>query len=105
MKYFPLAILLQMVLSVSAQVAAPTQPDTTTQTPPAPVAIPQGSSKPQNYAIGARGADYRIWQNTAVTTNEDGETTTTTNSYTELESGMHRKAKDGSWIECTTEIS
>jgi hypothetical protein len=54
--------------------------------------------------VSERGANHRIWQQiTAVVTNELGEVTEQTSSYTELETGMHRWA-NGQWTEASADV-
>src|SRR5882762_3735139 len=56
------------------------------------------------YTVIERGVHQRVWQQIVWQTNALNQALATTNSYKELEIGMHRKGPEGEWIECSSEI-
>jgi hypothetical protein len=50
------------------------------------------------------GDHHRVWQSVTTETDEEGNVTYRTNSYTELETGMNVKQPDGSYVEASDEI-
>jgi len=61
-------------------------------------------AKAQIYSVAQRGNHHRIWQSTTSNTNALGKVFVVTNSYTELETGMHMRTANGQWVECDPEI-
>ena len=55
------------------------------------------------YSVSERGANHRVWQKVTLVTNEFEEVVGTTNSYTELETGMHYQ-ENGKWMESEAKI-
>lgn len=56
-----------------------------------------------DFVITERGAHHRVWAKVTVITNASGRVSYSTNSYTELETGMHF-LRDGQWVESRAEI-
>jgi len=59
---------------------------------------------PRVYTVIARGPNSRTWAAVTLQTNILGTTTSATNCYTELETGMHRMNSQGKWILSTDEV-
>jgi hypothetical protein len=57
-----------------------------------------------NFQVSARGANYRVLQRTTAQTNRLGHVHYQTNSYTELETGMHYRDDTGKWVESEATI-
>src|SRR6266542_3079982 len=53
--------------------------------------------------VSERGSHHRIWERITAVTNELGQVSAQTNSYTELETSMHRWA-NGQWVEASADI-
>jgi hypothetical protein len=64
------------------------------------VAQDQGTSP---YVVVERGDHHRLWQSVTTVTDARGKLHYRTNSYTELETGMHYQ-KDGQWLESKEEV-
>ncbi len=60
-----------------------------------PSPVPDSQSQTRNYSLAERGLNHRVWQKVTA----DG----ITNSYNELETGMHRLV-NGNYIECSPDI-
>jgi hypothetical protein len=56
-----------------------------------------------SYQIIERGPNHRIWRRVTLQTNELGRVRAVTNSYTELETGMHYK-REGQWVESEAKV-
>ena len=56
-----------------------------------------------DYSEAERGADYVVWQKLQQQTNASGRVITTTNSFTELATGMHFQ-QNGQWVDATANI-
>src|SRR6185503_18366299 len=55
------------------------------------------------YSVSERGVHHRVWQRVTWKTNDLGRVRGVTNSYTELETGMHYQ-KEGQWLESEAKI-
>ena len=54
----------------------------------------------QPFTIAERGPNHRVWEKVALVTDDAGNTSTVTNSYTELATGVHRlDAATGQWVD------
>src|SRR6266536_3970369 len=53
--------------------------------------------------VSQRGQHSRVWERITAVTNELGQVSAQTNSYTELETSMHRWA-NGQWVEASADI-
>jgi hypothetical protein len=62
------------------------------------------SSESISYQVVERDAHHRIVQAVVSMTNEFGESLLLTNSYTELETGMHWKNAEGQWVESQPQV-
>src|SRR5262245_38644029 len=93
-----LAVTIGLVLPaiLTAQQLSPTQS--------APAPVPDIRPAPSDYSIVERGPHHRIWQRVLLETNRLGKILATTNSYTELQTGMHWKNARGQWVESSTDI-
>ncbi len=60
-------------------------------------------TKLSGYVVTERGPHHRVWSRVALATNQWGQVTLHTNSYTELAAGLYYE-KDGQWVESTPEI-
>src|SRR5262245_52507379 len=56
------------------------------------------------YSVVERGPHHRVWSRVTWETNALGRAIAHTNSYTELETGMHY-LQDGRWLESSLEIT
>src|SRR5882762_3959417 len=93
-----IALLLAVGFNLQPPVAAQDTPS------PANSLTVDPSTSAQKYSVVDRGQHHRVWQSTTWNTNALGRAFANTNSYTELEIGMHRKTADGQWIESDPEI-
>jgi hypothetical protein len=55
------------------------------------------------FAIAERGANHRLWQRVTLHTNQLGNVRSITNSFTELETGLHYQG-NGQWLESEAKI-
>jgi alpha-L-rhamnosidase len=55
------------------------------------------------YSVAERGANHRVWERVTARTNDSGNVIYHTNSFKELETGMHHLV-NGQWVESTTDI-
>jgi hypothetical protein len=59
---------------------------------------------PGNYSVVERGQNHRVWAKSIAQSAPSGRIFYTTNTYTELETGMHH-LKDGAWLESTDDVT